>query len=1118
MSAAAASGAAADDNAEQLFVDADLERTRKLPQYTTSSPTVQQQQQQQQQQAADSSSTAWQYLAPECDAAANTCSNWGLTHSKTIELWQDLGPQLFPLPNISRKGMLIDTGVEPRQFNVLPQLAANQSITYSRDGNSPPDGQLGMGHGTHVFGIMAAGHGPFRRQDDPSRTAGIVGPAAQAVASCNCFGRYQEGRDGDVVACIAHAVETGTHWVVNLSLGDEGSRDDTAHKLYYDTLTEFCAAGGIAVIAAGNGVCVGGCEWGNIGPRSYVGVDVSNAGLQPDGVTVKPNIASYPAVMAEYFPDCVITVANIDAAGQLVAGSNFGAAVRIAAPGTDIVSAWPVFGSGNTWQSMSMSGTSMSSPHVAGAALLLRNAFPDATNTQVVRCLISGSSKQPAVPDAGRALGGGMLDVRAAYACLAVEMQQEPPFNCRVQEVPPCVDASSGVRDDGCAEPYFCLTFDQAGSAIRPPLGSSTSGSAADGSSHSVRPALLLNGTQFLAQSCSTTVAVGSACNATCIPGWQGGGYSVTCLPDGTWSLPAGGGCRELPVISTVCGACRAGQACAAAIPAWVQLVALAITAAWLAAEVAFYLVWYLPAYRRHNARCNAHKSPAAQSTDECHALFKRFMAFSRSQPCQLEFLQQYLSTWFRGADPQDIKRGNMEELFAYGFFYRTRAELEALGLGHLPSEMTGEFEGVFDMKFPPGYNADLKFMSHLWDDLRVSWRPLGFYAAMEGLAMLAAAALWVMGFKKHRLGDDSSSKQQPIVFIHGVAGLLLYLPLLGRLASCKAPMLLLDMKHVGLRISSTIPTVDDLATALAAALLRHNLPPALLVAHSYGTLVAGRLLRLQRRAVARVLFVDPVCFGMFMPRLLHGFIYAPLRVQLGRPLHSAFNLLLWLVSKDVHLAATFARKFYWTDLNLWPEDLPEGSSVVLSGADALVSAADIHKMLSSSGVQVVYKPDLIHGGFMLDHTTRGEVLASVQNMAQQQQQRPRAAACAATNSSSSGSDAEPVAQPDFRRRSFCTSSFSSSRLPAVQEWDVASNTSSSNHDSGSSVAAAAEDAADVAAAAAAATVATAAAAAAQAALIATAASPRGLLGTYCPEVVEWQQQPIMVERRSTVH
>jgi hypothetical protein len=56
------------------------------------------------------------------------------------------------------------------------------------------------------------------------------------------------------------------------------------------------------------GVCVGsGCKLGQLGPKTYVGVDMSNAGLQFDGVTVKPNIASYPAVMAEYFPgerDC----------------------------------------------------------------------------------------------------------------------------------------------------------------------------------------------------------------------------------------------------------------------------------------------------------------------------------------------------------------------------------------------------------------------------------------------------------------------------------------------------------------------------------------------------------------------------------------------------------------------------------------------------------------------------------------------------------------------------------------------------------------------------------------------------------------------------------------------
>jgi hypothetical protein len=69
-----------------------------------------------------------------------------------------------------------------------------------------------------------------------------------------------------------------------------------------------------------------------------------------------------------------------------------------------------------------------------------------------VRCLVSGSSQKPQFPDAERFLGGGMLNVRAAYDCLAVAMRQEAPFNCRTQvEVPPCVEASSGRCGQCCS-------------------------------------------------------------------------------------------------------------------------------------------------------------------------------------------------------------------------------------------------------------------------------------------------------------------------------------------------------------------------------------------------------------------------------------------------------------------------------------------------------------------------------------------------------------------------------------------------------------------------------------------------------------------------------------------
>jgi hypothetical protein len=109
------------------------------------------------------------------------------------------------------------------------------------------------GHGTHVFGIMAAGHGPYEKQKDRSGIAGVVGPAPQGVAACNAFGSYSSARDGDVIQCIMHAVASNTHWVINLSSSSIRARNNTGHQLYLDAIGELCAAGGIAVLSAGNG-------------------------------------------------------------------------------------------------------------------------------------------------------------------------------------------------------------------------------------------------------------------------------------------------------------------------------------------------------------------------------------------------------------------------------------------------------------------------------------------------------------------------------------------------------------------------------------------------------------------------------------------------------------------------------------------------------------------------------------------------------------------------------------------------------------------------------------------------------------------------------------------------
>jgi hypothetical protein len=82
-------------------------------------------------------------------------------------------------------------------------------------------------------------------------------------------------------------------------------------------------------------------------------------------------------------------------------------------------------------------------PFVAGAALLLRNLFPAATNQQVINCLVSSADRTvvPFAPITGRNINGGMLNVLAAYNCLAAA-----PVNCAAQQqsVPDCANKDAG--------------------------------------------------------------------------------------------------------------------------------------------------------------------------------------------------------------------------------------------------------------------------------------------------------------------------------------------------------------------------------------------------------------------------------------------------------------------------------------------------------------------------------------------------------------------------------------------------------------------------------------------------------------------------------------------------
>ncbi|MEU6757084.1 S8 family serine peptidase [Streptomyces sp. NPDC046685] len=193
------------------------------------------------------------------------------------------------------------------------------------------DGQDCQGHGTHVAGTVAgATYGVARK-------ANLV-----SVRVLGCDGK---GTLSGIIAGLDWVAKNAKQpAVLNGSLG--GDKSDAVN----DAATALSDAGVLPVIAAGNSA-VDAC---NISPASAARVVTVGASNQWDEET--------------FF-------------------SNYGPCVSLYAPGQAIVSA--KLGGG----SVALDGTSMAAPHVAGVAVLYKQAHPTAAPAEIAEFLDDESTK-----------------------------------------------------------------------------------------------------------------------------------------------------------------------------------------------------------------------------------------------------------------------------------------------------------------------------------------------------------------------------------------------------------------------------------------------------------------------------------------------------------------------------------------------------------------------------------------------------------------------------------------------------------------------------------------------------------------------------------------------------
>lgn len=416
-----------------------------------------------------------EYVHPDCVAFASMVPNdpmyaayqWNFDNAKYGGIRASKAWDLCAGGSASVIVAVLDTGIAYENYGVYvkaPDLAGTSFVAGYDFVNNDAHANDDNGHGTHVSGTIA---------QTTNNGVGVAGIAFRTtLMPVKVLGADGSGTISGIADGIRYAADHGAK-VINMSLGT------SARLSYLTVLTaaiEYAAAKGVVMVAAAGNAATGTLEYP----------------------------AAYPQVMA-------VTATTYN--NTLAYYANTGAGLSLAAPGgTDRAD---LNGDGNPDMILQMTfspvtrnpadfgywlfcGTSMATPHVAGAAALLFAAgAPDAAT---VRSLLESSATDLGTPGYDTTYGYGLVNPAAALQMLLTN------------DMPPTVtitSPTSGATVAGQVVLQAAATDDHGAVSVRFTANGATIGTdtyGADGWSATWNTTTLPNGAYILAAVATDTI------------------------------------------------------------------------------------------------------------------------------------------------------------------------------------------------------------------------------------------------------------------------------------------------------------------------------------------------------------------------------------------------------------------------------------------------------------------------------------------------------------------------------------------------------------------------------------------------------------------------------------
>lgn len=346
------------------------------------------------------------------------------------------------------------------------------------------------------------------------------------------------------------------------------------------------------------------------------------------------------------------------------------------------------------------------------------------------------------------------------------------------------------------------------------------------------------------------------------------------------------------------------------------------------------------------------------------------------------------LSKWFLERPLENIDQQSVIGWLAFAFYSKKIEQLTNNEYEQI-EQLVQQIQIDHGFKFQENSFCanSISYMKHILDPVRIIFRPLIFYIVTDTLlnSILARSVFHWRNYEFVQVGSlsfwtyhDSNSnpedeeEEDPIIFFHGIgAGLLMYQPFLARIHqqfSHRRRIILISMRCICMRYPSLndIPNMSQTVSSMKLIFERYRIKKAIFIGHSYGTACLSWIVKGCPEYISRLIFVDPICFALFEPYVVYNFVYR-IPYKLGH------LYMYYFVCRELGISYVISRHFWWTQNNLFLEQIPSKTNtnlrtfVLLSSRDCIVNVDLVKDYLIEHDIEYYWAPKLSHGGFMHD-------------------------------------------------------------------------------------------------------------------------------------------------------